>query len=129
MKKARDPWPFFVSELQDSEFPDPNIPVANRITVILKQNRCFAVYFVQWEALICCRSLKCNVVMNQNTVLEDCYERRNDQGSLIAESWSREHNVIALPLAGLSAGIHHGNLLFVERTGLAVGICLILITV
>src|SRR5688572_17457767 len=70
-----------------------------------------------------------DVIMNEHAVMNDCHVPRRGHGPVLGKPWSAEEDVVALPLARLTARVHNGDMLLVNGRSLAVRVSAIVVRV
>ncbi len=70
-----------------------------------------------------------SVILDQHTILQNRDVCRNGNTAVFAEPGSLVYDIVGLPFTRLPACVYKRNTLFVNRSGLAVGIGSVVITV
>src|SRR5258707_201266 len=87
------------------QLADPNIPVPNRIVMILKTQRLlYRVRHILWSAFGRRRAFDLRIVLNQDPVMKHSHRRRFQKFALLIEPWSVIDDIVNLPLTRFSTG-------------------------
>src|SRR5882762_10095080 len=112
------------------QLPDPDVPVARRVTVVLQEEG----KPVRMRLVVRTRGVHGpagddRIVLHQRPVVQHRYPRRVVYRTIRREPGAVENDVVRLPLAGGSAGVHERRGLSVHGSGLAVGVGLVAVRI
>ncbi len=112
-------WKLLPSSLK---LANPDIPETGWIAVVLQPKGPFAMCHDLGLSDVFRCSFDFGVVMNQNAVVKYRDSSGSFKRAVAFEFWCDENHIVRLPSAWRSAGIHHGDRLFVDGTSLSVSV-------
>lgn len=118
------------TNIYKSQLSYPDIPVADRISMILQHQRRLGIVFliIRWSAVESC-PLDLDVILNEDAIMNDREVRRRHHLAVLIHAWSAKENVIALPLTWFAARVHHRDVLLVNARRLSIRVSAIVVRV
>src|SRR5258707_15765944 len=97
------------SGLLRSQLADPDVPEADRVRMVLQPERQLVrVRRVRRPRLVRGGPAQLAVVLDEHAVEKDGHARRRENLARGVEARGAEHDILGLPLAGRTRGVHEG---------------------
>src|SRR5215471_3556425 len=105
---------------------NPDIAIVNRVIVVLQlQGKLLGSGLVWRSDMMAGRTGQLNVILYQNSVVQDSHSRGPDQIAVLGEARPMKNDVISLPLSGRPGSVYQWRILTVDPGRLAISISLV----